>query len=586
MGVSCRLSLAAVAPRRQRPCARLVLHLVIVLFVFISTLSSSACAQSNPLQIARCRFSMENDMTSTSINMNPTALSNVLQVTLSNVLSGAVTAKMICMDSSSTILFSKSFQFEGGSLTRQVTLGNLEPSSSDSTFLPVLATMTLQDSASETRASASARSSNGSSFAYTFSATSENGSVISTSSCALSSSACNVVVDVDTADTVVLAAEQNGQVAKASVDLNAVTTGLYYSAFNQQPRITWLEASADTVQFESSLSLQASFLDFDVSNASANNQVLRYAFAIDHVDATGNVITAGGGSFCLLSWLSLSASLPLSGAVASLGPVERTLQGSFTPTGTGVDRHCMIRFTVTDWQEFSDTQTILVAVSSSAPVTTSPVSQATSTAHVLPFVFARDALSSAQVTVILPDKCDGIVCAAETQCLQASVCDSSTGNCLPQVVKANVPCDDGDDTTRDDTCSLQGVCVGTSKCLGVECYPLSTCHNAGSCIPNQGICSPSTLKQAGDYCNDEDDTTVFDICDAVGNCRGTDVAHLIRDDDIDFTNVAGVDPIRLRTFLASLPDVCCETEVCCRPCTSGACSSTVYDQLWYLQTDL
>ena len=325
-------------------------------------------------------------------------------------------------------------------------------------------------------------------------------------------------------------------------------------------------------------------VDFDVSNATSDSEDIAYAFGIDHVDGSGDVLHYGGGAHCSLSWLTVGGGYATSGSFQSLGAVGRTLAATFAPTGSGVARFCRITLNATDWQGLTVSASVRIQVGGSSGTAGSLTVVDHATADAVPLVFVRAGTTQAGVVLFIPDKCDGKTCPAEDQCQHASVCDHGTGECLAQVPKTGASCDDGDDTTQGETCTSQGICVGTSKCLGVVCEPLSTCHDAGSCVPNTGVCSPSTLKPAGSYCDDEDPTTVFDICDAAGNCQGTDVETLVRDEEMDFTTVAGVDPMRLRSFLSTLPDVCCDTDVCCKPCQTSGCVEGEYDHLWYLQT--
>ncbi|EGD78874.1 hypothetical protein PTSG_01851 [Salpingoeca rosetta] len=562
---------------------------VVVFACWVVVLSTAQVhAQHDALQIARCRFEMANDITSTAFNLNPQLLSNALQMSFTNVLSGTVTATVQCMDSSSAVLYETSFMYEGSSLSQEAVLANLEPTDGQSAHVPFFSRFALAESPSEARAEVLARSFLGNEFEYAMQAISSSLAPLTPQQCSATSDACDATYPSSDEPIIfaVTATEQNtGYSAHVTGDKTALLAGNFHGAFNQEPVITRLGFDQSAVTFGTSITLTASFLDFDVSNVSASDEALAYAFTIDHVDASGTVITAGGGSMCSSGWLTLDNGHPLAGSVSSLGPAARVFTGTFQPSGSGVSRRCRITLTVTDWQDVTTSADVTVEVGSSV-TSTGAVGVTTDAADALPFVFARQGVSEGIVTLFMPDKCDGVTCASETQCLQASICDSGTGTCLDQVPKTGQACDDGDDTTRDDTCTSQGVCVGTSKCLGVVCEPLSTCHNAGVCIPNLGACSPSTLKAAGEYCDDMDDTTVFDICDAVGNCQGTDVAELIRDDEVDFTAIAGADPVRLRSLLSSLPDVCCESEVCCQPCSSGACAAGDYDRLWYLQTDL
>ena len=62
----------------------------------------------------------------------------------------------------------------------------------------------------------------------------------------------------------------------------------------------------------------------------------------------------------------------------------------------------------------------------------------------------------------------GTVCKrapADSPCLSDAVCDGETGLCPQTLVNAlNKPCDDGDDCTSNDKCSVYGECRGQYTC--------------------------------------------------------------------------------------------------------------------------
>lgn len=78
--------------------------------------------------------------------------------------------------------------------------------------------------------------------------------------------------------------------------------------------------------------------------------------------------------------------------------------------------------------------------------------------------------------------------------------------------------------TVDDVC-LDGVCLGIDTCAGVACSlappPDLQCRlSDGTCI--LGNCSWS-LALPGTACDDGDNETTFDVCDASGECAGTNM---------------------------------------------------------------
>jgi len=71
-------------------------------------------------------------------------------------------------------------------------------------------------------------------------------------------------------------------------------------------------------------------------------------------------------------------------------------------------------------------------------------------------------------------------CADTSMCTQDD-CDAATG-CTHEPIEAD--CNDANPCTIDDACD-NGECVGVE----VECAPLDSCHQAGSCDPTTGTCS-------------------------------------------------------------------------------------------------
>jgi cysteine-rich repeat protein len=84
--------------------------------------------------------------------------------------------------------------------------------------------------------------------------------------------------------------------------------------------------------------------------------------------------------------------------------------------------------------------------------------------------------------------------------------------CLPLDAPCdpNVPCCGGGVCTN-------GVC--TDLCAGVTCEASDSCHDAGTCNPQTGICS-NPVKADGAHCNDDNSCTQSDVC-SEGVCGGT-----------------------------------------------------------------
>ncbi len=117
------------------------------------------------------------------------------------------------------------------------------------------------------------------------------------------------------------------------------------------------------------------------------------------------------------------------------------------------------------------------------------------------------------------DQCDGegLCAGAEIECPEPTMCTpqqlkDGTG-CVPQFADSGVSCDDGDVTTKEDTCNGAGSCLGT----------VYSCPSGSVCTPEyvqdgEG-CVPSHANE-GDACDDEDNGTKNDACDGAGACLG------------------------------------------------------------------
>jgi len=82
-------------------------------------------------------------------------------------------------------------------------------------------------------------------------------------------------------------------------------------------------------------------------------------------------------------------------------------------------------------------------------------------------------------------------------------------------------CNDNDDSTTNDVCDASGNCAGSNPCSGVTCDqpPNDQCYEAsGSC--SLGNCE-YTKKTAGTSCDDSDECTSNDVCQSDGTCAGT-----------------------------------------------------------------
>ena len=117
-----------------------------------------------------------------------------------------------------------------------------------------------------------------------------------------------------------------------------------------------------------------------------------------------------------------------------------------------------------------------------------------------------------------PVTCSNDPSSPDIQCRVKGTCVPTTGKCpAPDTTFAakGTTCNDGDDTTKDDTCDASGNCVGIPKCEGVTC-PKEQCRVQGTCVPTTGKCPPPTFVASGTPCTI---TTAFDgTCDDVGSC--------------------------------------------------------------------
>ena len=121
-------------------------------------------------------------------------------------------------------------------------------------------------------------------------------------------------------------------------------------------------------------------------------------------------------------------------------------------------------------------------------------------------------------TCCRPDKCFGVFCPPITQCHSSGTCDLRTGTCSAPLLTTGTTCDDNDDLTIGDACTLQGTCVGAGKCVGVVCTQKSQCHSVGLCNPDTGFCSEPIVAN-GVTCNDGSAVTTRDVCES-GICVG------------------------------------------------------------------
>lgn len=143
--------------------------------------------------------------------------------------------------------------------------------------------------------------------------------------------------------------------------------------------------------------------------------------------------------------------------------------------------------------------------------------------------------------------------------------------CLP----LNAPCDPLVPCCGNGVCT-NGVC--TDLCAGVTCTASDSCHDAGTCNPQTGICS-NPVKADGATCDDGNSCTQVDVCTG-GVCGGTPFScpspGAPDDCHVGACNGDGT------CSLANAPDgqSCCgilPTDRCTGPfhgtCSAGACTN-------------
>lgn len=122
-----------------------------------------------------------------------------------------------------------------------------------------------------------------------------------------------------------------------------------------------------------------------------------------------------------------------------------------------------------------------------------------------------------------------VTCPDPPQCFEQPPC--LRGLCASPVPTPDVPCDDGLDRTRNDTCDATGACVGIDLCDlpdgGVVSCPDYPCHQSLGCL--HGDCLYEALAD-GAPCDDGDNRTVNDTCvDANSTALGGGCAGVFPD---------------------------------------------------------
>ena len=122
------------------------------------------------------------------------------------------------------------------------------------------------------------------------------------------------------------------------------------------------------------------------------------------------------------------------------------------------------------------------------------------------------------------DKCENVDCTANVTACASAVCDHQTGMCVVTNKAEDTPCDDFMDRTINDKC-VSGVCTGTDLCKGKTCAPANQCHAYGTCNYTTGKCVDKIL--VDEPCNDGNTSTVNDTCSSTAECVGTAVCPAV-----------------------------------------------------------
>jgi hypothetical protein len=161
-----------------------------------------------------------------------------------------------------------------------------------------------------------------------------------------------------------------------------------------------------------------------------------------------------------------------------------------------------------------------------------------------------------------------VVCTASDSCHTAGTCSPDTGVCSNPTAPNGSTCTDGSACTQIDTCQ-SGVCVGS---VPVVCSASDQCHNIGTCNPASGICS-NPAKANGSACSDGTACTQTDTCQSGACVGGSPVVCAASDQCHDVGTCApgtGVcsNPVKANGAACSDANPCTQSDTC----QSGACT--------------
>jgi hypothetical protein len=126
-------------------------------------------------------------------------------------------------------------------------------------------------------------------------------------------------------------------------------------------------------------------------------------------------------------------------------------------------------------------------------------------------------------------KCGGgkaLDCSAvDTVCSQG-VCDPQNGGCKYGPNTMSKECDDANECTENDRCDAMGGCNGAFTAKGSQCSDFETCTGTDAAPDNcdgNGKCLPGGPVAAGTSCDDDNTCTDNEHCDGDGSCVGSAV---------------------------------------------------------------
>lgn len=162
-----------------------------------------------------------------------------------------------------------------------------------------------------------------------------------------------------------------------------------------------------------------------------------------------------------------------------------------------------------------------------------------------------------------------IACDDGDQCTGGDIC--TLGICVGTPIAEGGSCDDGDLCTIADVCN-GGTCVGSPK----DCTGLDDACNIGTCNPTTGVCEAININE-GLNCDDGVLCTELDVC-TLGVCAGTNLDCTSFDAEC-FVGVCNVSTGICEASQLTDGTVCDDADLCTinDACTAGTCAGTALD---------